>query len=269
MAAGVSTIKRGGSRLYIDPTDAEKKVPGVTSVLNMLPKPFLTFWNAKLVAETAVAQIDTIVRLAERDPAGAIDYLKGAPRRFTQQAANLGSDAHDLFERMARGEKINPRHIHSDLVPFALHFAAWLEEIKPTFLHLEETVWSDTYGYAGSFDAIAVIDGETVIIDWKTTRSGVHEDVSLQLKAYASADRIILASTGESVPLPQIDAAAVLHVRPEGAELVPVDYSDDLFAFFLALLKIYEWDTARKKRVIGKPAWRTGHVKTGTERRAA
>lgn len=269
MAAGVSTIKRGGSRLYIDPADAEKKVPGVTSVLNMLPKGFLTFWAAKITAETAVDSLDILATLVQRDRAGAIDYLKNAHRRFTSQAATLGSDVHDLFEKMARGERVNPRHIHSDLVPFAAHFAAWLDEVQPQFLHLEETVWSDTYGYAGSFDAIAVIDGETVIIDWKTTRSGVHEEVALQLKAYAAADRIILAATGESVPLPRIDAAAVLHVRPEGAELVPVDCSDDLFEVFLALIKIFDWDTARKKRVIGRPAWTHGHQKTGTERRAA
>ncbi|MFD8595385.1 hypothetical protein ACFV1L_10325 [Kitasatospora sp. NPDC059646] len=263
----VQTIKRGDSRFYVDPADGAKKVPGVTSVLGMLPKPFLQFWSAKTVAETAVDDLGAVVNIALRDRDAAIDYLKRAPTRFTAKAAGTGSDAHDLFERLARGERIG--RVHPDMQQYARHFDAFLQEQQPEFLHLEETVWSDTFGYAGSFDAIAKIDGETVIIDWKTTRSGVHDDVALQLKAYARADRMILASSGESVPVPALDAAAVLHVRPEGAKLVPVDCSDDLFDVFTALLTVFQWDSVRKKSVIGRPVWSTGTAETGTERRAA
>ncbi|OKI19299.1 hypothetical protein [Streptomyces sp. CB03911] len=263
----VGTIKRGGTRFYIDPEDVDRKLPGVTSILSGLPKDFLKYWASKLVAQTAVDRWEYIQGLIQDDPDGVVDYLKRAPDRFTRQAAGVGTEAHDLFERLARGERVG--RVSPDMVQYARHFAAFLDEQQPEFLHLEETVWSDTYGYAGSFDAIARIDGETVIVDWKTTRSGVHEDVALQLKAYAMADRIILSADGSSVPVPAIDAAAVLHVRPEGAKLVPVDCSDDLFAFFVALIKIFDWETGRKKRVIGKPVWTTGGLETGTQRRAA
>ncbi|MFB7671326.1 hypothetical protein ACFC26_07895 [Kitasatospora purpeofusca] len=263
----VATIKRGAARFYLDPEDAEKRVPGVTSILSMLPKDFLRYWAAKLVAETAVERWEHVQGIAHTDPEGAIDYLKRAPDRFTRQAAGVGSQAHDLFERMARGER--PRYVHPDMQPYLRHFGSFLDEHQPEFLHLEETVWSDQHGYAGSFDAIARIGDEVVMLDWKTTRSGVHEDVALQLKAYAMADRIILAADGSSVPVPAIDAAAVLHVRPEGAKLVPVSCSDDLFDIFLALLPIFQWERERKKTVIGKPVWATGAAETGTERRAA
>lgn len=263
----VQTIKRAGARFYVDPADGEKKVPGVTSVLGMLPKGFLTFWASKLVAETAVDDLGSVVSIAMRDRDAAVDFLKRAPTRTTAKAADTGSTAHDLFERLARGERVG--RVHPDMAQYARHFAAFLDEQQPEFLHLEETIWSDQYGYAGSFDAIARIDGETVILDWKTTRSGVHEDVALQLKAYSRADRMILAASGESIPVPAVDAAAVLHVRPEGAKLVPVDCSDDLFDVFTALLTVFQWDTVRKKSAIGRPVWHTGAEETGTERRAA
>ncbi|MER6051032.1 hypothetical protein ABT168_26870 [Streptomyces sp. NPDC001793] len=48
--------------------------------------------------------IGSLVGLAMNDQAGAIDYLKGAPRRVTKEAAATGSAAHDVFERLARGE---------------------------------------------------------------------------------------------------------------------------------------------------------------------
>ncbi|MFJ9694931.1 hypothetical protein [Kitasatospora sp. NPDC101183] len=263
----IQTIKRSGARFYVDPADGEKKVPGVTSVLSMLPKGFLTFWAAKEVAETAVNDLGAVVNIALRDPAAAVDYLKRSPTRTTAKAADTGSAAHDLFERLARGERVG--RVHPDMAQYARHFAAFLDEQQPEFLHLEETIWSDQHGYAGSFDAIAKLGDETVILDWKTTRSGVHEDVALQLKAYARADRMILAATGESIPVPAVDAAAVLHVRPEGAKLVPVDCSDDLFDVFTALLTVFQWDTVRKKNVVGRPVWSTGAAETGTERRAA
>ncbi|WP_036959367.1 hypothetical protein [Promicromonospora kroppenstedtii] len=74
----INTIKRGGSRLYVHPESA-RKVPGVTSVLNMLPKGFLKFWASKSVAEYAVNNIGAVVTLAMNDKSAAVDLLKRAP----------------------------------------------------------------------------------------------------------------------------------------------------------------------------------------------
>jgi hypothetical protein len=266
--AGVSTIKRGGSRFYIDPDDAHIKVPGVTSVVGMLPKDFLTYWAAKESAEAAVNNWDIVSQLCQRDPAGAVDYLKGAHRRKSKAASDLGSAAHDLFERLARGEEVRDRHVHIDVKPHVRYFREFLEEVQPEFLHLEETVWSDTYQYAGSFDAIAVIDGETVVLDWKTSKA-VYDSVALQLSAYRYADRIIRASDGESVAVPEMAGGAVLHVRPEGWSFVPVECGPRVFDAFKALRQVFDWEADGKKKVVGKPIASGGEVQTGTQRRAA
>jgi hypothetical protein len=266
--AGVSTIKRGGSRFYIDPSDGAIKVPGVTSVGGMLPKDYLTFWAAKEAAEAAVNNWDIVSELCKRDPKGAIDYLKGAHRRKSGAASDLGSAAHDLFERLARGESVNLRHVHVDVKPHVRWFSEFLQEVQPEFLYLEETVWSDTYQYAGSFDAIAKVDGETVIIDWKTSKA-VYDSVALQLSAYRYADRIILAESGESVPVPEMAGGAALHVRPEGWAFHPVKCDEEVFDTFKHLRGIFNWEAEGKKRVIGKPIASGGEFVTGTQRRAA
>lgn len=49
----IRTLTRGGARWYVDP-DTGTKVPGVTSIINVLDKPFLSPWAAKMVAEFAV-----------------------------------------------------------------------------------------------------------------------------------------------------------------------------------------------------------------------
>ncbi|MFF9525374.1 hypothetical protein ACF1DV_25845 [Streptomyces achromogenes] len=266
--AGVITIKRGESRYYVDPDDGSVKVPGVTSVGNMLPKDFLTFWAAKEAAEAAVTNWDIVSELIKRDPKGAVDYLKSAHRRKSRAATDLGSAAHDYFERLARGERVLDRTVHMDVRPHVRWFREFLDEVAPTFIHLEETVWSDAHQYAGSFDAIAEIDGETVLLDWKTSKA-VYDSVALQLSAYRYADRIILAESGESVDVPEMAGGAVLHVRPEGWSFVPVRCDEEIFEHFLSLRHTFEWETVTKKRVVGRPIASGGEVVTGTQRRAA
>lgn len=268
MAGGVRTLKRGDSRFYVDPADGTIKVPGVTSVVSMLPKEFLKWWAVKLTAEACVKNRDVWIPLSERDEQGAIDYLKGVHRRVSGDAATLGSVAHDLFERAARGETIHARHVHADVKNHLRWFMEFLDEVQPEFLHLEETVWSDDHEYAGSFDAIAKIEGEVVGLDWKTSKD-VYASVALQLSAYRYANRIIRAADGESVDMPPWTGGAVLHVRSDAWQLVPVACGPDIFAKFLALREVFDWEKELSKGVVGRPIISGGLQETGTSRRAA
>ncbi|UJB43613.1 hypothetical protein [Streptomyces sp. A1-5] len=275
----VRTIQRGGSRFYIHPDRPEIKHPGVTSVIGMLPKPFLMYWSAKLTAELAVDSLPFVAQMAERDRQGAIDYLKGASRRYTKLRADVGSQAHDLFERMIRGEHVG--HVHPDLEPYRARFADFLQAVNPRLERAEDVAWSDTHEYAGSFDAVLTVwldaDGRPtpdrsgaphlLMVDWKTSKD-TYADVALQMSAYAHADRII-APDGAAEPMPTFDGAAVLHITPDQWALKPVRIDADVFAFFLALRKTFTWDRQVSKTVIGRAiAQSTGQLVTGTQRRA-
>lgn len=277
MAGAVRTIMRGGSRFYVSPETSEK-VPGVTSVIGMLPKPFLTFWAAKMTAEAAVDNLGAVASIAERDRQGAVDYLKGAHRRYTQLRASVGSDAHDLFERMARGEIIG--RVHPDLTPYVRHFAEFMDKVNPELVRAEDVAWSDTHKYAGSFDAILRVwldednrptpdrSGTPALLmaDWKTSKD-TYPDVALQMSAYAYADRII-SPDGTSEPMPEFDGAAVLHVTADHWAFKPVLVNDEVFAQFLHLRRTFDWDRETSKTVIGKPIAEGGAIVTGTQRRA-
>lgn len=263
----VNTIKRGGARFYVSPETGEK-YPGVTSVLGMLPKDFLRYWASKMVAEEAVKDLGALVTIALREDgaAAAVDYLKKAPDRNTRKAADTGTAAHDLFERMAKGETVG--RVHPDLEPFVRHFDEFLTVAKPNMLFMEETVWSDKHQYAGSFDGFGEIDGARLWLDWKTTRSGIHEEVALQLAAYGNADHII-RQDGSRVPLPKADGAAVLHVRPEGWKLVPVRYDERMFEVFLHLREVFRYEKELKSTIIGDIAYSgpADNAPTGPKRR--
>jgi hypothetical protein len=264
----VNTIKRGGSRFYVEP-ESGVAFPGVTSIIGMLPKPFLVYWAAKMTAESAVENIDAVAPLAKSDPDAAVDMLKGAHRRYTKSRSDLGSAAHDMFERMLRGERV--RRVGMDLEPYRRHFAEFLDEVQPEMYSAEDVMWSDTHEYAGSSDAILRVEDVhsgpvLVMTDWKTSKD-TYADVALQLSAYAHADRII-DPNGESRPMPEIAAGAVLHVTAERWAFKPVKIDDEVFDFFLALRKIFDWDREVSKTVIGKPIAAGGAWETGTERRA-
>lgn len=263
----VSTIKRGGARFYVDPDNGKIKVPGVTSIIGMLPKEFLRYWAAKEVAQTAVDELGVVVAMVLNDPAAAVEHLKKAPDRNTRKAADTGTAAHDLFERMAKGETLG--RVHPDLEPFVRHFDEFLTVAKPEYHFMEETVWSDKHEYAGSFDAFAEISGERLWIDNKTTRSGIHEEVGIQLAAYRFADSIIRADGGR-VPMPQADGGAVLHVRPEGWKLVPVRCDEELFEVFLHLREVFRYEKEIKSTIVGREVFSgpADAAESGPKRRA-
>ncbi|WP_030240745.1 MULTISPECIES: hypothetical protein [unclassified Streptomyces] len=277
----VRTIYRGGSRFYVHPENREVVHPGVTSVIGMLPKQnFLGPWNAKMAAQLAVDSIDFVADMAARDKEGAVQYLSGAARRYTKVRADLGSEAHDLFERLIRGEYVG--RVRADLTPYVQHFREFLDAVNPELVRAEDVAWSDTYGYAGSFDVVMRIwlddngmptpdrSGKPHLImgDWKTSKS-TYPDVALQMSAYMNAD-FVIDPDGNTSPMPEFDGAAVLHITDETWAFKPVETGPDVFAQFLHLRATFDWDRDLSRKVIGKPVARksTGRMVTGTQRRA-
>lgn len=226
-------IIRDDHKLYIHP-DTGEFIPGVTSIIGNLPKPFLKDWGQKLVAQEAVAKQTQVANLAAVDPDAAVDWLKKAPNRFTAHSAKVGHIAHAYFEDLALGNTVQVKD--AELQIYVDHFKDYLDTMQPEFKLLEEGIWDDDYNYAGTFDAVVqynkpeyhfTVDGieqDLVGIAWqdnKTTRSGVHAEVGLQLAAYRHA-KYILRPDGTTVRNRPGDMALVLHVRPEGWELIPV-----------------------------------------------
>lgn len=283
--AKVENDEKGGSRNYFRTTDPEKRYPSVTTVVDMLPKKFLQRWYANMAADLALDSIDYLQRMADRDREGAKKWVAGAAWRYTMDRAGIGSKAHDLFERMIRGQQI--RRQSMDLEPYRFHFRNFLDTVKPVLVRAEDVAWSDQHRYAGSFDAwlrlrVVILEDGTwfldpdndsgqavwvdVIADWKTSKS-VWPSVALQMGAYAFADKII-DPDGNEEPMPVFDGAVVLHITPEGWTLYPV-YAPQLrgaFKYFLQLRSVLDWEREDSRRALGAPLASSREL-TGTERR--
>ena len=245
----ISTIKRSGSRFYVHPKSGDKFI-GVTSVISMLPKPFLQYWASKVVAESAVENIGAVMNLiSSGDKTAAIDMLKRAPTRSSGAAADTGTQLHAIAEQLNKGEDIGK--VHPDLSDSVDQYKRFLDDWQPEFLEAEATVFNYDDEWAGTLDGIARIGDETIMFDLKTGK-GVYEEVSLQLSAYANASCIV-DPDGTERELPQIEGGAVLHLRPDKYELIPVRIGEDIYEVFKSLIHVTKWNSEIKKGVLGAP----------------
>lgn len=256
----IKFITRDDHKLYIHPETGEF-IPGVTSTIGNIPKPYLKLWGQKVVAQAAVAKIGSLNKLAEHDPEGAVDWLKRAPDRDTSRAAKVGHEAHELFAELSVGNTIG--NVPDYLQPFEYHFKDYLDTIQPEHILVEEGVWDEAHNYAGTFDAIVRYNRPDLFLDYeqtqplvgvawedrKTTRSGVHAEVGLQLAAYRHA-QYLLRPDGSTMNNKPGDMAIVLHVRPEGWALVPIRAGREELEFFYTLQAVNGW-RALEKGIIG------------------
>lgn len=252
----------------------------VTTIIGAgLPKPAIAGWQAKSIAEFAVANWRQIggmlgaVRLNRTDDAGvyivsdpdavagAIDWLKGAPWRESKRKMSVGSAVHAEAEAYALGIP-RPEPLPA-VEPYLASFRNFLEDFKPDFQLVEATVYNIAEGYAGTLDAVARIGGRTFLFDWKTGKD-IYPDVALQLAAYERAESVLLRD-GSSAPMPKVDGCCALHLTefdPELAALdpayrgyyvVPVATGKEAFDAFRYVREVMRWMEETSKGVLSQP----------------
>lgn len=222
---------------------------GVTTLIGAgIPKPALVGWAARVTAEAAVEERDVWLPMVTGGRTrAAIEWLKEARWQTTNEAATRGTDVHDLAARLAAGEEVDVNETTEGLVDAYLAFR---DDFRPVDELSEIMVVNRTNVYAGTLDLIATLEGwripdpETeelrparVLIDYKTSGSGIYPEVTIQLAAYRYAEVMLPGLEGEAddeLPMPGVDFCAVLWLRDDGTyELRPVDAGPRAFKMFL------------------------------------
>lgn len=254
--------RRDSSRFYVDPVDPARELVSVTTVLSATSsKPFLVDWSAKLAAEYAVERLEVLRALVEDgDPAAAVDLVKRAAARRRDEASGRGTRLHAVLEALVLDAPLPAFDDDPELAAMADQLVAFVVDYGARFLAAEATVASSRYGYAGTLDAVAeleALDGRVLMLDLKTGKQ-LDEAVPEQLAAYRYADELWLKppAVGKVTP-PAVDGCAVLHVRPDGYQLVHVDAGDEAFVDFLCALDVWRRQQTRRSR-IGRPIRRPG-----------
>ncbi len=113
-------------------------------------------------------------------------------------------------------------------------------------------VCSERYEYGGTADAFAEIEDEIWLLDYKSG-AGVYPETALQLAGLARAQFIGRSGDPTQYPVPPATRFGVLHIRPEGARLLPVVVDRATVAAFLDARRLFGWDQGAAKTVIGEP----------------
>jgi len=224
-------------------------LPSVTTVLGIKDKPALVGWAKRETAASAVRNLDVLRQMVEKGGAqAAVDWLKRIPDYQRDVSADLGTQVHAAAEAIARGESFA---VEADVRPFiAAYRRDFLMTFRPRFLAVEAMVCSLRYEYGGTADAFVDIDGEIWLLDYKTG-AGVYPDTALQLAGLARAQFIGLPGDPTQYPVPAATRFGVLHIRPDGARLIPVVVDRQTVAAFLDARRLFAWDQGPAKTVIG------------------
>lgn len=250
MTDPVLAVPTSNGRYYVRPERGS--MPSITNIIGKKDKPGLKYWAMKECATYASQQRATLASLTERE---AYTLVREAPfARSDDSPAAIGDIVHSMIERKVKNENA-PSH---DEVTTAHHtvramwqsFLKFEERYKPQYTGSEWTVWSDTYGYAGTMDLSFNVAGFHVLCDAKTGKN-VYPETAMQLAAGAFADVVIGADGNEVGAVPKYDKYAILHLRPRSATLVPVDNIPAAWEAFKALKLVFDWDVEMSGQTLG------------------
>lgn len=245
-------------------TWGEYKYASVTSILSAgLPKPFLMPWAKKLTAQYAVDNLALLNQIAENDPQGAVDWLKGATDRSTARKADLGSLLHEAAEDIAMGKTVEFDDVDPDIRSMLKQFGQFVEVVEPNFVAVEAVIYNPEHRYAGTLDMILETSHEGImrqygldrpvrlLVDIKTSKD-VYAETALQLAAYRYGSFIGLAD-GSEREMMEVDGGAVLNIKPRSWRLVPIECGEDVFKAFLRAAGVAHWAWEGSKGVVGAP----------------
>lgn len=138
--------------------------------------------------------------LTEKLPVITAEDLKEGKLESTRRrdsGAGTGSEAHALVEHFLKAKVAGQEPAVASGTPEALNaynaFVKWFETAKPEVIGVEEVIYSEEYGYAGTYDCMLKINGKVYLCDLKTTNSsrqapqGIYPEYFIQLGAYALA----------------------------------------------------------------------------------
>lgn len=209
---------------------ASGQYPSVTRVLDMVPKPFLIPWAAKVQREGAVLQDGTTTH----------NY-----QDVTNQSRTLGTMIHKLVaSRLAK--TMPPALPDGPLSEAAYRSLAIFDEqfvLSGEVLAVETMISSDTLGLIGIPDLIVKTTDGLMIVDWKSSPN-LYPETRLELAGYA-----LLASEYYNLPVIYMQAFRLDYNEGatfnEAKDLLTIDdYGPDAVIFqhlLKAFLPLQTW----------------------------
>ena len=233
-----------------------ESLPSVTTILNVIGKPGLLNWAAsterQLVIDTAadlyldVGKTPLMSRPAYVSTLTTRLGTTRAHKRELEKAGSIGTQAHKRIEwhlRQALGQVTGPMPPITDEALWAfMAFEDWAKsvDLKPRLI--EQVVYSKTYGYAGTMDLLADVEGVPRLVDFKTGKA-IYGEALLQSAAYQTA----LVEMGHPAPQGGLVVRIPKNLRDPAFEVAEVPPVAELLPVFLAARRLFVWQDAQDR----------------------
>lgn len=193
VSCALEHIKPGGkNRAYFATTDTGERIRlrRVSNIVDVISKPGLPYYSAKMTT----AYLEEALRPGRAYSAGQLSYHLSVAKEFHQEwkatTAEMGTEAHEWIHRFfTHGEWPGPEaQLRTEVVNSLELFAQLWQDSNCDLIESEFCVWSETYQYAGTVDAI-VYNYDTAsfeLWDWKTG-DGIWSSHIYQVRAYMHA----------------------------------------------------------------------------------
>lgn len=158
------TIAKQSRQHTVYKTKDGTRVPGVTTILNVLAKPALIRWANNM----GLQGIDT--------------------SKYVDRAAQAGTAAHGMIECHLTGKEFDRSPFPADLLSLAengyIKYLDWEKGHEIKEAQSEMPLVSERYRYGGTIDMYCLLDGVPTLIDFKTNSSGIYDEMKHQVIAY-------------------------------------------------------------------------------------
>lgn len=229
-----------------------KPMTGVTTILNVIAKPGLTWWASGMACKhlgwkhykyngkkkRKESAQESLERLQDMDAEEFLDELDEAYKAHVtsrDDAAKKGTDVHELVEDYANWCIKNHNGIatpfENDEGEQINNFIDWATDNDIVFLESEKRVFSLDNWFAGTFDLLFKKDGKTFMGDVKTGKR-VYPTYFVQMGGY----QLALDEMDDVQP----HGAAVIRLGKDGSFETEYSYALERDTeMFLAALKLY------------------------------
>lgn len=231
--------------------------PSVTTILEIIGKPALINWAAKVERELVLqcsADLYQDAPLATRmSRTGWITTMQSrltnekAHKRLLTKAGNIGTQIHKLVEWSLKAELCMEAGPSPQIGPEAQaaynEWLKWRKDVKLKPLFIEHKVYSRTHGYAGTLDLFAEVEGKPTVFDWKSGKA-VYAEAHLQNAAYRHAWR----EMGHGDPVQGIIVRLPKTTEDPDFEAVQAEPESGCLEVFLHTLRLWIWTQQMEAR---------------------
>jgi hypothetical protein len=214
-------------------------VPSVTGILRAtIAKPALMYWAVNCAANYLDDLISEEGSINSNDWASVKADMKKAHNKVSSHAQTIGKIAHKYAEDAVSWKLGNSTEIPA--VPEEVEaknsvhaFTSWVKSNDIKWLGSEEKIYHRHLDYAGTVDAVAEINDEFCVIDWKTG-SNIYEEMYLQCAAYAKCIEDMHGREVDAFYILRLDKTTGKHQAVRSSE---IDKYFDAFKHSLGLYR--------------------------------